>query len=88
MKAKEESYLENQELGMEIRYQLRERNFSSVLLALLVGNLLPTPSEGKGSHFYINQKTKMKDLVPGLVDPIETLQLTHLKTLLFRSIFH
>lgn len=62
MKAKEESYLEDQELGMEICYQLKERNFSSVLPALLVGNFLPMPSEGKGSHFsfILIRKPKLK----------------------------
>lgn len=47
MKAKEGSYLEVQESGMEIWYQLRGRNFSSVLAVQLAGNFLPMPSEEK-----------------------------------------
>lgn len=60
MKAKEGSYLEAQELGMEICYQLRERNFSSVLPVELVENFLPMPSEGKVSHFYFILIRKQK----------------------------
>ena len=52
VKAKEVSYLEVQESGMDISDQLRERNFSSVLPVELAGNFLPMPSEGKGSPFY------------------------------------
>lgn len=44
-------YLVDQELGMEICYQLRKINFSSMLPVELVENSLPMPSEGKYSHF-------------------------------------
>lgn len=88
MKSKEGSFREDRELGITTYCQLRVRKFCSVLPSQLFGYLMPKTSEGKQAFFFFfNQKNNMED-VPGLLDPIQTLQLTHLKTLISRSIFH
>lgn len=88
MKSKGGSFLEDPELGITTYCQLRVRNFCSVLPSQLSGYLMPKTSEGKQAFFFFfNQKNNMEE-VPGLLDPIQALQLTHLKTLISRSIFH